>query len=185
MRRLAIATVVLLMIGFVPLSHENDSLRVGSKKFTESVVLGECTRLMVEDTGASASHFRELGGTKLVFQSLVNGEIDVYPEYTGTIHEEVLAGESVQSFDDMRAALQSSGIEISEPLGFNNTYALAMLRPKAEEFGITRISDLSRHPNLVFGFSNEFMDREDGWPNLQKHYDLHPSNVSGLDHDLA
>ncbi len=185
MRRLAIATAILLFIGFVPLSSEHDSLRVGSKKFTESVVVGECIRVLIEDTGADAFHFRELGGTKLVFQSLVNGEIDVYPEYTGTIREEILAGESVQSLDDMRAALRARGVEMSVSLGFNNTYALAMVRPRAQELGITRISDLSRHPNLVFGFSNEFMDREDGWPNLQRHYDIQPNNVSGLDHDLA
>jgi osmoprotectant transport system permease protein len=187
MKRLLILCVALIVLGFAPIgsSSQRGERRIGSKSFTESVILGECLRVLLEDTGSSTRHLRELGGTRLVFDSLRNGEIDVYPEYTGTIREEILSGQGVETLENMRNALREHGVEMSEPLGFNNTYALAMLRSRAEELGIQRISDLTAHPKLVFGLSNEFMDREDGWPNLQRSYGLQPKTVSGLDHDLA
>ena len=74
---------------------------------------------------------------------------------------------------------------MSQPLGFNNTYALGMKEAEAERLGIRRISDLRAHPELRFGFSNEFMDRADGWPALRDRYQLPQGEVRGLDHDLA
>ncbi len=185
MIRLLLGTILLIMVAFVPLSFRQDELCVGSKKFTESVVLGECTRLLMEDAGVDVTHYRELGGTKLVYEALRQGAIDVYPEYTGTIREEILGSESIETRAEMRELFRKRGIVMSKPIGFNNTYALAMLRTRAEQLGISRVSDLVRFPDLMFGFSNEFMDRQDGWPNLQVHYDLPAHNVSGLDHDLA
>lgn len=185
MIRWGLAAALLLVLAFVPLGRRTASLKVGSKKFTESVVLGEMCQQLAEDAGAAATHYRELGGTQLVFQALVNGDIDVYPEYTGTIAEEILAETELGSLEEMRAALDGRGVKLSQPLGFNNTYVLGMLKPKAEELGIRAISDLVRHPDLACGFSNEFMDRQDGWPNLQKRYELPQRNVMGLDHDLA
>ena len=183
MIRLGAFVVVLLFIAFVPFSFQKHDLRVGSKKFTESVVLGELLRLLIEDAGSHATHFRELGGTKLVYESLLNGEIDVYAEYTGTIREESLSGEA-ETVEQMRDVLRRQGVTMSKPIGFNNTYAIAMRKSRARELGIQKISDLKRHPNLKFGFSNEFMDRDDGWPNLRLHYDLVEHQASGLDHDL-
>ena len=185
MKRILVGAALLLAIAFCPRSFRDETLNVGSKKFTESVVLGECVRLLCRDAGRDATHFRELGGTKLVFEALRNGDIDVYPEYTGTIREEILVGESPDSLDQIRTSLRRRGVLMSETLGFNNTYALAMLRSRAEELNVATISDLRRHPDLDFGFSNEFMNREDGWPNLKRHYDLPAASPSGLDHDLA
>ena len=82
-------------------------------------------------------------------------------------------------------ALRRYGIRMSAPLGFNNGYALGMARKRARELGITSISDLSAHKDLRLGFSNEFMDRADGWPGLKKHYGLSQTEVHGLDHNLA
>ena len=87
------------------------------------------------------------------------GDIDLYPEYTGTITQELLSGKS----SDWRKELESRGILATEPLGFNNTYALAMKRSLAEKLGIRSISDLKNHPQLAYGFSNEFLNRNDGW----------------------
>lgn len=185
MTRIAIGIAVLLVLAFAPMSLQSDVLRVGSKKFTESVILGECMRLLIRDTGVDAAHYRELGGTQLVFEALTNGEIDAYPEYTGTIREEILGGQSLASLDEMRAILRDRGVEMSEPLGFNNTYVLAMMKPRATELGVDRISQLTKFPDIRFGFSNEFMNREDGWPNLRQRYDLSSRNAGGLDHDLA
>ena len=185
MIRLCLIAAVLLAIGLVPISSQRKQVAIGSKKFTESVVLGEVVRMLVKDAGVGATHFRELGGTRLVFDALVNGDIDIYPEYTGTISQEIIGESESGSIESIRGALASQGIVMGDPLGFNNTYALGMVRARAAELGIARISDLVRHPELVFGFSNEFVDRQDGWPNLQRHYGLPQQNVSGLDHDLA
>ncbi|WP_417848845.1 glycine betaine ABC transporter substrate-binding protein [Thalassoglobus sp.] len=187
MKRLLMLCVALTILGFAPLdsSPGRGERRIGSKSFTESVILGECLRVMFEESGSPARHLRELGGTRLVYDSLRNGEIDVYAEYTGTIREEILSEQEVESLDEMRKVLGEQGVEMSDPLGFNNSYALAMHRHRADELGVKRISDLTAHSDLIFGLSNEFMDREDGWPNLHRSYGLQPKTVSGLDHDLA
>ena len=174
----------MLFLAFVPLSWPRRKVKVGSKKFTESVILGEMLRILCDDAGVSAQHSWEIGGTKLVFEALRNGDIDVYPEYTGTIAQEIL-GNSTVDFAAMQTALQELGIQMSQPLGFNNTYALGMTRQHADALQIKTVSDLLRHPQLRFGFSNEFVDREDGWKNLQSHYELPHQEVTGLDHDLA
>jgi len=160
-------------------------VKVGSKKFTESVILGEIARLAAEQAGYEAQHRRELGGTRVLFNALTGAEIDIYPEYTGTILREILAGRKLGDFSEAIEVLDSLGIGVIMPLGFNNTYALGMNKQLARELGIEKISDLQSHPKLNFGFSNEFMDRSDGWPALQKAYELPQENVRGLDHDLA
>jgi osmoprotectant transport system permease protein len=135
--------------------------------------------------GVHSTHFQELGGSQLIFKALLSGDIDLYPEYTGTIAEEILAGHPVDTESDLRAALGEQGVLMSRPLGFNNSYAIGMLRGQAQRFKIEKISDLRRHPELRLGFSNEFMDRRDGWKGLQRHYGLRQQAVKGLDHDLA
>ncbi len=74
---------------------------------------------------------------------------------------------------------------MSQPLGFNNTYALGMKEDLAERLGITKISDLRKHPQLKLGFANEFMNRQDGWPGLRQAYRLPQKDVRGLEHELA
>jgi osmoprotectant transport system permease protein len=155
---------------------------IGSKKFTESVVLGEVLSSLAREAGAVVQHRRELGGTRVLWSALLRGQIDAYPEYTGTIAQEILGGRVEQA--GIAGALPPE-IRMSRPLGFNNTYAIGMVRARAEELGITRVSELARHPGLRFGFTTEFMDREDGWPGLSAQYRLRHEEVRGLDHDLA
>ncbi len=159
-------------------------LRVGSKKFTESVILGEILAHLAQQEGATVEHLRELGGTRILWNGLVRGELDAYPEYTGTIREEILAGEAADGDDALRAAVERHGIRMSRPLGFNNTYAIGMREDVADSLGITKISQLADHAELKLAFTNEFMDRGDGWPGLRARYDL-PQAARGLDHDLA
>lgn len=160
---------------------------VGSKSFTESVVLGELARLAAERDGIAVAHRRELGGSRILFEALRRGEIDAYPEYTGTLIYELLAGSapSIKSHDDLTAALAAFDLAALTPLGFENTYAIGIRKDNARALGLTRISDLARHPQLKLGFSNEFMEREDGWPGLARRYGLVPDFVRGMDHDLA
>ncbi|MFL5346145.1 MAG: glycine betaine ABC transporter substrate-binding protein [Hyalangium sp.] len=160
-------------------------VRVGSKKFTESVILGEMVVRLARASGARAVHRRELGGTTVLWEALKRGELELYPEYTGTLRQELLASRGLHSDAELRKALAAEGLGMSQPLGFNNTYALGMKEAEAERLGIRRISDLRAHPELRFGFSNEFMDRADGWPALRDRYQLPQREVRGLDHDLA
>ncbi len=185
MVRTMLLVLVALLLAFFPMSRQQSDIKVGSKKFTESIILGEMVTLLARDAGSSAIHYRELGGTQLVFQSLLNGDIDIYPEYTGTIKAEILAGVVIETEAQLAEALRQRGVLMSKPLGFNNTYAIGMSRAEAERLEIEKISDLARHPDLRFGFSSEFMDREDGWWPLKRHYSLPQRNVKGLDHDLA
>ena len=160
-------------------------IRIGSKKFTESVILGEMLRLLAEEAKLDVVHYREFGGTRIVFDSLVAGEIDIYPEYTGTIAAEIFAGRNVHDAMTMRNLLHDKGIGMSKSLGFSNTYALALTRKRAAELAISRISDLKRLPELRLALTHEFLDRADGWPALKRHYDLQQSDVVGVDHDVA
>ena len=182
--------VLIILIGlcvFQGVSADAAALRVdiGSKKFTESVILGEVLRLVAEDAGAVARHRAALGGTRILYGALRAGEIDVYPEYTGTITGEILADRGIRTRDQLAAALADDGLRLSPPLGFQNTYALAVPAALAQKLGLSRISDLRDHPDLRLGFSSEFLDRDDGWPGLKRRYGLPQQRVQGLDHDLA
>lgn len=162
-----------------------ETVRVASKNFTESVILGEMVALLVRDAGLPADHQRDLGGTRILFNALIVGEIDAYPEYTGTLAEEIFAGQGLEGNEAIRAALREQGIRMSRPIGFNNTYAMGMTKSRAAELAIESISDLRDHPDLQFGFSSEFIERGDGWPSMRDRYGLPQSRVRGIDHDIA
>ena len=153
---------------------------VGSKKFTESLVLAEMAVQVARLAGVDAQR-RDLGGTPAVWLALTQGDIDVYPEYTGTITEQILKTTPA----DLESALAVHGIRMSQPLGFRNNYALAMRKDTAAANGIRTISDLRGHPDLRCGFIPEFHDRPDGWPGLKRHYSLPQSDVSQMAHTLA
>ncbi|HJN29091.1 MAG TPA: glycine betaine ABC transporter substrate-binding protein [Candidatus Latescibacteria bacterium] len=176
--------IMLLSLASIATAQESP-IQVGSKSFTESVILGDMLQQIVESTGRTAEHQRELGGTRLLWNALLAGELDAYVEYTGTIEQEILAGKSVDGEQSMREHIEQVGLRMTEPLGFNNTYAIGVTADLAQRHGLSTISDLVAHPDLVFGFSNEFMERADGWPGLRKHYGLPQQEVSGLEHALA
>jgi len=183
--KLAAVVVALLIAGLVPLPRRDVEVRIASKKFTESVVLGDMLRLLVEHAGLETVHYRELGGTRIVFDALAAGEIDAYPEYTGTLTKEIFADRELPDDAAVRAALAQRGIGMSQSLGFNNTYALALSRKRAEQLGISKVSDLRRLPELRVALTHEFLDRGDGWPALVRHYDLPQQSVVGVDHDVS
>jgi osmoprotectant transport system permease protein len=160
-------------------------VQVGSKVFTESVVLAEVATRTLQASGIAAVHRRELGGTRILWDALQRGDLDVYPEYTGTLAEEIFAGQVPATLEAVGTALAARGVRIAAVLGFSNSYALGMTRATAERLGISTISDLGRHPELRFAFSNEFLDRGDGWRALQQAYRLPQRDVRGMDHDLA
>jgi osmoprotectant transport system permease protein len=166
------------------LSAHADTLRIGSKRFTESYVLGEVLKQAVE--GKTAVEYRPgMGNTGILYAALKARAIDLYPEYTGTIAREILKIEGNPRVADIDRALEPQGLGVAVKLGFSDSYALAMREDRAESLGIRTLSDLARRPGLKLGLSQEFIGRADGWPGLKIAYGLPYAAPSGLDHGLA
>ena len=161
-----------------------DSVIVGSKKFTESYVLGEIAKKLITDAGVEVEHKQGMGGTIILWQALRTGAITMYPEYTGTIGEEILKSPALDT-EAMRGRLAQDGVMMTGELGFNNTYALVMREDKAKKLGIRRISDLRNHSDLIVGVTHEFLARKDGWNPLVRKYGLQMRAVKGIDHALG
>jgi len=181
---------VLLAALLGPGAAAADNIVVGSKIFTESYVLAEIAAQTLEGSSPPVPVVRKLGmgSTGILFESLNSGAIDVYPDYTGTLAEAILKTPQLKSVAQIRAALLKMGIVISEPLGFNNTYALAVREDFASANGLRRISDLARlRATLRCGFSYEFMDRQDGYPGLAERYRLgiDAAHVNRMEHSLT
>jgi len=174
---------LLLLLALITLPARAET--VGSKKFTEGVILGEVARLALERAGVPATHRRELGGSRILWDALKAGEIDVYPDYTGTLRFEILSGQRLTDDKALPRTLAAQGLAMSKPIGFSNGYALAMRADVAKRLGIATIGDLARQPELAIGLSNEFVDRQDGWPALSRAYGLNGLRIRGIDHDLA
>jgi osmoprotectant transport system permease protein len=162
-----------------------EPIRVGSKRFTESYVLGEILVQSARREGVEAVHRAGLGNTAILFEALTRGAIDAYPEYTGTIAREILKTDERLDIAELDRRLGKLGLGVSLPLGFSNSYALGMRDEVAGKSGIARLSDLARHPSLSLGLSHEFLARDDGWPGLKRTYALPHANPRGLDHGLA
>jgi osmoprotectant transport system permease protein len=158
---------------------------IGSKKFTESYVLGEIAKRTLTEAGIPAEHRQGMGGTIILWEALRGGQIDAYPEYTGTIATEILKSDSNVSLNQIRDSLEKLGVGMTAPLGFNNTYALVMRRSEAQRLGIRTISDLERYPGLKFGLTHEFLERQDGWRPLRQRYGLSQQDIIGIDHALG
>src|SRR5256714_3520044 len=178
-----------LIFSFVPAFLINSSsaadVVIGSKKFTESYVLGEIAKRTLTDAGIPAEHRQGMGGTIILWEALRGGQIDAYPEYAGTIATEILKSDSTLSLDQIRNSLEKLGVGMTAPLGFNNTYALVMRRSEAQRLRVRTISDLRKHPELKIGLTHEFLDRRDGWQPLRERYGLPQQNLIGIDHALG
>jgi osmoprotectant transport system permease protein len=157
------------------------AVQIGSKAFTESVILTEIATQTCAASGVPATHRRELGGTRVLFDALAAGQVGAYPEYSGTILQELSPGDEA-GLDERLAA---RGIARTKSIGFNDTYAIGVRRELAQRLGLATISDLARHPELSIGLSNEFLERKDGWPKLRDAYGFRQRNVRGMVHDLA
>ena len=179
------AAASILALGLAALAAAAPApVRIGSKKFTESYVLGEIAVRALGSAGIPAEHRQGMGGTLILWQALASGAIDAYPEYTGTIAEEIVRAPSEGSVAALRPRLAASGIGVTDPLGFDNTYALVMRRARARSLGIATIGDLRNHPGLSAGLTHEFLGRRDGWAPLARRYGL-SLEVRGIDHALG
>ena len=156
-----------------------DTLHIGSKRFAESYILGEMLK-QIAAPHAKVEHLQGLGNTAIVLAALQAGRIDVYPEYVGTIDLEILKHAQPTSMAQIRKELAAMGLGLAVPLGFNNTYALAV---RGEAGAPRKLSELAGR-DMKFGLSHEFIGRVDGWQGLAQRYGL-AQQPEGLDHGIA
>lgn len=175
--------LILILFSFIQ-SISAQTIRVGAKHFNEGYILSEIISQLLESEGYKVERKFNLGGTLVCYEALINNEIDIYPEYTGTISEAILKQKGKISFEELKNKLKELNLEISGEYGFNNTYAFAVRNELAKNFDLRTISDLRKYPDMKFGLSYEFLNREDGWKNLAKYYEL-PQKPVGLEHGLA
>lgn len=171
----------LLLLAAIPLGCRRSSgaIRVGSKNFSESVLLGEIVAQQLERNGLRVERKANLGGTFVCHQAIVSGDLDVYVEYTGTAFSAILKdGRRLTDPAAVRAELERVwperfGAEFLPPLGFDDTFAILVRRADAEKHGWTRVSDLGPAANTLRpGFGYEFVERADGFAAFSAAYGL-------------
>ncbi|GAB5413858.1 MAG: glycine betaine ABC transporter substrate-binding protein [Congregibacter sp.] len=182
-KRLTAILLLSLLASAAPSAHSQDPIRVASKTFSESHVLGEIVAQLLEARGYPVKRQLGLGGTLVTYEAIKAGELDVYPEYSGTLIRAVMQ-RTTMTPEELQDALAADGARFDTQLGFNNSYAIAVSEPVAERYGLEKVSDLRSYPALRFSFSHEFLNREDGWPALRDLYALE-QQVSGIEHSLA
>jgi glycine betaine/choline ABC-type transport system substrate-binding protein len=148
---------------------EKKPIVVGSKNFTESVILGEMVAQKLESAGCTVDRKLNMGGTLVCDTAMQSGALDAYVEYSGTALEAILK----QPKADVAAAYAKRGMHWGPPLGFNNTFAMIVRRDDASKLGLHAISDLSKVASQYQpGFGYEFVERPDGWNGLLHAYGL-------------
>jgi glycine betaine/choline ABC-type transport system substrate-binding protein len=166
MRPSLVATLLLFVA-----CGEKEAIVVGSKNFTESVILGEVIAQRLEAAGCNVERKLDLGGTLVCDRAITTGALDVYPEYSGTAQAAILGGKVAMS--ELPAAYTRRGLHWGPALGFENTFAMIVRKADAERLELRSISDLAQVARTFrAGFGYEFVDRPDGWTGLQRHYGL-------------
>ncbi len=177
---------VLCIFVFMAFGASAKEIVIGSKSFTESYILCELIAKTVADQTHIATLTKEgMGSTGIVFNALKTGDIDVYPEYWGTLTQEILGLADRSTLEEVNQRLLPLGLQAGVFLGFNNAYALAMPRSMSEAYKIESMADLALHPELRLGLSHEFLARKDGWPGVSKAYHLGGFKPVGIEHGLV
>ena len=186
---LGILTVFLASILSGCIFVEKDSLRLGSRNNTESIILSHVMGELIKDkTDIEVLYKENLGGSSVVWNAMTNGHIDVIPDYTGTIvvtyyHKE--PGTADETLEMTKQLVAEDGIVAFNTFGFNNTYTLALDETIAEELDVHTFSDFAEHSQeFTLGAVFEFIDRPDGLPGFQKEYNLEFDEVKGMDHGM-
>jgi osmoprotectant transport system permease protein len=182
--RTTLIPVVLAVVGGIGvltaiLAGPRDTIVVGSKNFTEQTILGELLAQQIErSTGSAVERRFFLGGTLICHNALVAGEIDMYAEYTGTALTAILGREPISDAREVYRRLRDEyvrrfGVVLTEPLGFNNTFAIMIRKEDARRLQVDTISEAARYaPEWRAGFGHEFMERKDGFRGLAALYGL-------------
>jgi len=185
------AIIILIGINIYQNTTEDNSIVIGTKNFTESRILGSLIEILIEENIDIAADVKELGGTLPNFQALLNKDIDMYVEYTGTGYITILkkTGEvpsSDEVYDTVKEEFDEKyNLRWLDPLGFNNTYTLAVTQETAERYNLKTFSDLVPYSNqLVFGATAEILERSDGYPGLKELYGFEFKDIKSLDPGL-
>ena len=163
---------------------------VGSKDFTESALLAEILAQMLEARGVTVERRFELGGN-LPHEAMMSGTLDLYPEYTGTSYTAILRHAPITDpravYDQVkREYADNFKVEVSPPLGFENTFAILVRGNDARQLNLKTISDAASHtPKWRAGFGQDFMSRADGYPGFSKAYNLNFAEVREMDLSLT
>ncbi len=188
--------ISLLLVAFVGLAilyprAEGGKIAVGAKDFTEQIILGELLAQLIEERTALATERRfDLGGS-LAHEALMAGEIDLYVEYTGTALLAILKDTPRTDPQEVYRRVRSEyerrfGLIWTEPLGFNNTFAILVRGEDAQELGLRRVSDAARvAPQWRAGFGQDFMSRPDGYPGFARTYGFHFEETREMDLSLT
>jgi len=180
MNRMRFAFAALLLL--ITACTRREAVVVGSKNFTESVLLGELIAQQLESAGCEVDRKLDLGGTLVCDKAMLAGDLDVYPEYSGTaltaiLHRPINADRDAV-VREVTGAYARRGLQWGPALGFENTFAIIVRRADAERHQLRRISDLARVASTFRpGFGYEFVERPDGWNGLQQHYGLRFTNA--------
>lgn len=170
--------IALVTTGAIDFGRDKPRIVVGSKNFTEQLVLGELIAQTIErDTDLDVERKLNLGGTLICEQALASGAIDIYVEYSGTaltaLFKQPVAFDRTQVLETVRQRYAATGRTMLSPLGFNNTFAILVRRDVAAQTGVKTISEAARFtPTWRAGFGYEFLEREDGYKGLAKTYGL-------------
>ncbi|WP_350342800.1 glycine betaine ABC transporter substrate-binding protein [Proteinivorax tanatarense] len=189
---LSVLLCVLMLGGCFGLFGGGPDVVIGGKNFTEQDILVFMMEAVIEEhTDLEVQTRPFLGGTDVVAQAIERGDLDIYPEYTGTALINILEMETItdpQEVYDTVSEIYADEKNLIwlEPLGFNNTYALSMRRDHAEELNIETISDLAEYaPDLTLAATHEFLERPDGYAGVQEAYNLEFGDIRGLDPGLT
>lgn len=185
-----IVVIILSGVGYNYYSNKN-VIVIGSKNFNEQLILGNMLGTLIEDnTNYKVKEKLNLGGTTVVFNAMKSGDVDMYVEYTGTGLVDIMKEQSISDKDKVYSKVndyfkKNYDMEWLKPLGFNNTYVLAMKKDLASKYNVNSISDLAKVSNqLTLGSTMEFLNRTDGYLGLQKTYGLNFKSTKGLDGGL-
>jgi glycine betaine/choline ABC-type transport system substrate-binding protein len=161
-------------------SSHSDRIVIGSKNFTESLLLGELLAQQIEaHTHLKVERRFYLAGTYICQQALLAGRIDIYPEYTGTaltaILKQKVGGDKADVYQQVKSEYESRlGLTLGPPLGFNNTFAMEIRGEDARRLNLRTVSQAAAFaPKWRAGFGYEFMERPDGYAGLAAAYGLH------------
>jgi len=173
----AVTLGVVISSGFAS-AGARGAIVVGSKNFTEQLVLGEVIAQALESAGLPVVRRPNLGGTLICDRALLNGDIDVYVEYTGTaltaVFHQPIQADAASVFDHVKELYARTGRTLLPPLGYNNTFAILVRGRDARSLGLKTIEDAAREsPHWRAGFGYEFVERPDGFRGLASAYGLH------------
>lgn len=170
-------------------SKNEGTVTVGSKNFTENIIIAHMMADLLEaNTDLKVVRKVNLGGSNVAWTALENNDIQMYPDYTGTIvanYYQEATGTSQETLDKAKELMAEDKLKAMGSIGFNNTYTLAVTQDTAQKYNLETFSDLAKVAgDLTMGCEFEFKDRPDGYPGLQSAYNMNFKEAKGMDHGI-